>query len=134
MVMSFQRILIAIDESSDSEKTAACGLSLAAQLGATPGLIFVVDKDREVINADLGVTPEESLEALRGVATRTLEAYKAISRFMPTGEPLAEILKVIAEWPADLVVVGMHMRFRLQRSLADGLIHRAGVPVLVVRM
>lgn len=53
------------------------------------------------------------------------------------GEPLETILSQAAQWRADVIVVGTQGRRGLSRlllgSVAEGLLRRAGCPVLVVR-
>lgn len=71
MEKKYKRILIAIDNSAYSMKAAKTGFSLAHQLGASIGLLYVVNKSKEVVNADLGITPEQSKMVLLNEAEKT---------------------------------------------------------------
>jgi nucleotide-binding universal stress UspA family protein len=140
--MSFARILIAVDDSPESMKAARCGFELAHSLRAAVGVLYVVNKHRESINVDLGITLEESRRALKEEANRTIEQFirmhdgaTDVYRFTPEGIPEKVILAVAAEWQADLIVMGTHTRSRLDRiltgSLAEHVIRQAKIPVLV---
>lgn len=140
--MAFTRILIAVDENPEAMKAARCGFELAHSLKAAVGVLYVINKNREVINADLGITLEESRRSLREEANQTIEQFirmydgaTEVFRFTPEGVPEKAILAVAADWQADLIVMGAHTRSRLDRiltgSLAEHVIRHAGVPVLV---
>ena len=140
--MSFTKILIAVDDSAESMKAARCGFELANCLKATVGILYVINKHKEVINADLGITPEESRHALREEAHRVINQFikmynggTDVFRFTPEGIPDKEILNIANEWRADLVVMGTHTRSRIDRimtgSLAEHVIRHSQVPVLV---
>ncbi|HVU93678.1 MAG TPA: universal stress protein [Puia sp.] len=141
--MSFEKILIAVDDSAESLKAARSGFELAHRLKATIALVFVIDVGKEIVNPDLGMTPRESKAVLQQEAERTLAQFirmfdgiGEVIRFMPEGVPEKEIVKIAAEWQADLIVMGTHGRRGLGRmlagSVADHVIHHAGVPVLVM--
>jgi nucleotide-binding universal stress UspA family protein len=140
--MPFTKILIAVDDSSEAMKAARCGFELAHSLHAAIAVVYVVNKDKEVVNADLGITLEESKRALKEEADKSIEQYTKmyngateVLRFTPEGTPENEILKIAAEWPADLIVMGTHTRSRIDRiltgSLAEHVIRHAEIPVLV---
>ena len=140
--MPFTRILIAVDDKAEGMKAARCGFELAHCINATIGVLYVVNKNKEVINADIGITPEESKYALRQEAHQTIEQYikmfdgtTEVFRFIPEGIPDKEILNIAAEWQADLIVMGAHTRSRIDRiltgSMAEHVIRHAHIPVLV---
>lgn len=140
--MPFTKILIAVDDSAEAMKAARCGFELAHCLKAAIGVLYVVNKDKEVINADLGITLEESKHALREEAHKTIDQFikmyngaTDVFRFTPEGIPDKEILNVANEWCADLIVMGTHTRSRIDRimtgSMAEHVIRNAQVPVLV---
>lgn len=143
--MAYKRILIAVDNSSNSLRAAKKGFELAQQLRADVGLVFVVDKSKEVVNADLGITPEQSATALLKQAIDTIEQliklYDGVTdvyRFTPEGYPKQEIISTANEWGADLIVMGTHGRTGLSHlllgSVAEYVIKHAQVPVMVVPM
>jgi nucleotide-binding universal stress UspA family protein len=140
--MSFSKILIAVDDSAQSMKAARCGFELAHCLNATIGVLFVVNINKEVVNADLGITLEESRRHLFAEAHRTIDQYirmydgsSEVFRFAPEGVPDKEILNIACEWRADLIVMGAHTRSRIDRmmtgSMAEHVIRHAQIPVLV---
>ncbi len=142
MEMKYKRILVAIDNSSYSMKAAKVGFSLAHSLRATIGLLYVVDKSKEVINADLGITPQQSGTVLLNEAEKTIEQFirlyngvENIERFTPEGFPEQEIINISKEWEADVIVMGTHGRSGIGRmltgSVAEYVIRHATMPVLI---
>ncbi len=141
--MSYQKILIAVDSSSYSMNAAEKGFELAHQLKAKIGLIFVIDKNKEVINADLGIMPEQSQTVLIKHAEENIEQLikmydgtDEILRFTPEGFPQKEIINTAKEWDADLIVIGTHGRTGLAHllvgSVAEYVIKHVSIPVMVV--
>lgn len=142
MEMKYKRILIAIDNSSYSMKAAKVGFSLAHILKATVGLLYVVDRTKEVISADLGITPQQSQTVLLNEAEKTIEQYirlyngvDQIERFTPEGFPEQEIINISKEWEADVIVMGTHGRSGIGKmltgSVAEYVIRHATMPVLI---
>ena len=141
--MKFRKILIAVDNSVYSMQAARTGLTLAHDLKAIAGVVCVVDRSKELINADLGITPEESKAILLKEAENTIDQYikmydgiEKVFRFTPEGVPEEEILHLAREWQADLIVMGTHGRSGLIRTLtgsvAEYVIRNAEIPVLVM--
>jgi len=141
--MQFGKILIAIDDSAHSLRAAKAGFALARSTGAEVALVFVVNKSKEVINADIGITAAESRSILLLEAEKTIEQFARmygdagkVYRFTPEGLPEKEIVNMAREWEADLIVLGTHARSGLQRiltgSVAEYVIRHSRVPVLVV--
>ncbi len=142
MKMKYKRILVAIDNSAHSMKAAKVGFALAHELKATIGLLYVVDKSKEVINADLGITPQQSQTVLLNEAEKTIDQYirlyngvEKIERFTPEGFPEQEIINISKEWEADVIVMGTHGRSAIGRMLtgshAEYVIRHATIPVLI---
>lgn len=140
--MEYKKILIAVDDSAFALKAAKAGFALAHILNASIGLLFVVDRSKEVVSADLGITPDQSKTVLLNDAEKTIEQYikmyngiERIVRFTPEGIPEEEILNIAQEWEADLIVMGTHGRSGLSRiltgSVAEYVIRHAKVPVMV---
>ncbi len=140
--MKYKRILVAIDNSAHSMKAAKVGFSLAHELRATIGLLYVVDKSKEVVNADLGITPQQSQTVLLNEAEKTIDQYirlyngvEKIERFTPEGFPEHEIINISKEWEADVIVMGTHGRSAIGRmltgSVAEYVIRHATIPVLI---
>ncbi|HVY76042.1 MAG TPA: universal stress protein [Puia sp.] len=141
--MPYNRILIAVDHSSYSMKAAKAGFALAHDLKATVTLLCVVDKLKEQVNADLGITLEQTEADLQREAEQTLEEYirlydevNIVKRLTPEGLPGREIIRTAASGQADLIVMGSHGRSGIRKllmgSTAEYVLRHATVPVLVV--
>ena len=141
--MQYKKILIAVDSGSHSLNAARKGFELAHQLKATTGLIYVVDRNKEVINADLGITPEQSQTVLLKQAEENIDqlikmydGVGEIFRFTPEGFPEKEIINIAREWGADLIVIGAHRRTGLSHLIAGGVaeyvIKHVNIPIMVV--
>lgn len=142
MEQKFKKVLIAIDDSALSAKAARTGFELAHMIQAFVALVYVVDPAKEVVNADLGITPQESETVLVREAERTIDNFikmyngvQDILRFTPHGIPEEEILKIAREWKADMIVMGTHGRSAIGRMLsgskAEYVVRHATVPVLL---
>lgn len=142
MEAHYKKILIAIDNSAHSMKAAKAGFALAHALKATIGLLYVVDKSKEVISADLGITPQQSGTVLLNEAEKTIEQYirlyngvDRIERFTPEGFPEEEIINISKEWEADLIIMGTHGRTAIGKiltgSVAEYVIRHSTIPVLI---
>jgi nucleotide-binding universal stress UspA family protein len=141
--MSYQKILIAVDSSAYSMNAAKKGFELAHQLNATIGLIYVIDRNKESVNVEVGITPEQSQTVLLQQAEENIsqlikmyDGVEEVMRFTPEGFPKKEIINTAKEWGADLIVMGTHGRTGLTHllvgSVAEYVIKHAGVPVMVV--
>lgn len=141
--MSYQKILIAVDSSAYSMSAAKKGFELAHQLNAMIGLIYVIDRNKESVNVEIGITPEQSQTILLQQAEENIsqlikmyDGVDQIMRFTPEGFPRKEIINTAKEWGADLIVMGTHGRTGLTHllvgSVAEYIIKHAGVPVMVI--
>lgn len=141
--MPYNKILIAIDNSSHSLKAAKEGFELAHQLKATVGLVFVIDRGKESVNGEFGMSPEQSSTVLLKEAEETIgqlikmyDRIDEVIRFTPEGFPKKEIINIATEWEADLIVMGTHGRGGLLNllvgSVAETILKHATVPVMVV--
>jgi nucleotide-binding universal stress UspA family protein len=140
--MDYKKILIAVDDSAYSMKAAKAGFALAHSLKAEIGIIYVVNKAKEAVSADLLITAEQSKVVMLDEAEKTIqqfiEMYKGIeriTRFTPEGSPEQEIINIAKEWKADLIVMGTHGRSGLSRmmtgSTAEYVIRHSEIPVMV---
>lgn len=140
--MAYKKILIAVDSSAYSMNAAKKGFELGHQLKATIGLIYVIDRNKESVNVEVGISPEQSQTVLLKQAeeniSQLIKMYNGISevfRFTPEGFPKKEIISTAREWGADLIVMGTHGRTGLTHllmgSVAEYVIKHAGVPVMV---
>jgi nucleotide-binding universal stress UspA family protein len=140
--MDYHKILIAIDDSAYSMKAAKAGFALAHSLKAEIGLIYVIDRSKEAVSADLGITAEQSKAVMLEEAENTIRQFikmydeiNRITRFTPEGSPEKEIINIAREWKADLIVMGSHGRSGLSRLMTGSttgyVIRHAEIPVMV---
>ncbi|HUZ96705.1 MAG TPA: universal stress protein [Edaphobacter sp.] len=142
--MTFNRILIAIDESTFAAHAADVGTDLATQLGAEVAFVTVVDSAAMPNTADSGVPAAEWLAMLRHDAKTLLGTFasrRAIAppplQFLEEGKPATKIVDAARNWPADLIVMGTHGRNAVANvllgSVAQGVLRHAPCAVMVLR-
>lgn len=139
----YQRVLIAVDLSADSETVVRGGLrQCAAQ--RQPTLLHVceylpIDPTTDGLVAGAMLPPGELLAA----AERRLQALAGSLSLPATvcevrmGSPRAEIIAAAGEHRAELIVLGQHERRGLQAlfdATEDGVLHRAPCDVLAVHV
>jgi nucleotide-binding universal stress UspA family protein len=145
---NFKRILIAIDDSTFSEKAALIGFNLANALHAKVALLNVMDPPSTSYTGDplLGQQPlimpeiaEMQEEASRSVLERFGKLWhgeQELTTFSQVGNPRIEILATAEEWNADLIILGTHGRTGFDHfisgSVAEGVARRSLCPVLIV--
>ncbi len=129
--MTFQRVLICLDGSPIAERAAERGLELATAIGATVALVHVVDP--LPLPEGGAVTAEHDGEQLLAAFARRGAIEPTM--FVVLGKPATEIVDVVRQWHADLVVVGTHGNGWLERlgSVADAVVRHSPCAVLVVR-
>ena len=140
--MSFNRIMIALDESATAARALEQGATLASQLQASVALVYVVDT-RLLISQETGIPADRLSEEFEQLGKQTLDAAAthvahgaAPLEIVRAGDPVREILAAAHEWHADLLVLGTHARSGLTRmfvgSTAEGVLRRSSCPVLIV--
>lgn len=139
----YQKLLVVLDLSPDSEPVAIAGRDLAAWSQAAVVLLHVVEfvpvePMGEPLMPTLQIEDElikRAHEQLREAAAR-LGLDAAILR-VEAGNIKTEILRVAADVGADLIVVGSHERHGLAilvNFTEDALLHAARCDVLAVRL
>jgi nucleotide-binding universal stress UspA family protein len=147
----FEKILVAIDGSTHSERAAAAGIEMARLYGSVVTVLYVVDISKEY--APLGDLVSKVVEDPFAAMRDTLqkqgdEAIKRIEE-MAKAAGISAVRKIIEGYPADaiisvaekenmdLIVVGYIGVSGLERfllgSVADKVVRNSKVPVLVVR-
>ena len=145
----YQRILVPSDGSPTSQRALEEALGLARQVGqgAQLELLHVVEiilfPDSEIYfnNAELQKIMRSSGEKILAQAEKMVRrAGIAVQKRLleADGERIATVIVEEARrWPADLIVIGTHGRSGFSRilfgSVAEGVVHTADVPVLLVR-
>jgi nucleotide-binding universal stress UspA family protein len=140
------RILVAIDESEQSQTALRFAVRLAQSGDATLVLCSAVDtRDLYKKAATYGYDPGPILAELRAKAQAMLDDRGALAderdvaheTVVVNGEPARAIAGTAAARDVDAIVIGTHGRHGLQRlllgSVAEGVVQRATVPVAVVR-
>ena len=145
----YQRILVPIDGSPTSQRALeeALGLARQAGQGTQLELLHVVEiilfPDSEIYfnYAELQKIMRSSGEKILAQAEKMVrEAGIAVQKRLleAGGERIATVIvKEARRWPADLIVIGTHGRSSFSRvlfgSVAEGVVHTADVPVLLIR-
>lgn len=135
-----KKVMIAVDGGVLSEKTAEKGYELARAMGAMVALVYVVDPSGGM--GDSGISDKEWVEQARQEGRYMLERLKREAgdenawTFVEAGSAARTILRLAAEWEADVLVISTHGRrgvsHMLMGSVAEHIIRHAEVPVLVV--
>ena len=144
----YQRILVAIDDSEISRLALREATRLARTLGATLCIVHGVDATttNAYKRADLDHFVQPHLASGRTMLDETTASVRKAG--IPTEDRLLEIdtlgrdrlaeaiLEEAESWAADLILVGTHARrgvsHLLLGSVAEGIVHGASQPVIVV--
>jgi nucleotide-binding universal stress UspA family protein len=141
--MSFNRILVTVENSPIAAHAVDLGIELARSLKAEIALIRVTESPT-AYGVDAGISARELMaqarredqKLLAGVRER-LSLPASVQEFLPAGDPATEIVNAAKEWPADIIVLGSHGRGGVSRALlgsvAEAVTRHAPCPVLVVR-
>lgn len=145
----YQRILIAVDGSDLSNRALLEAIALAQSQRAALRIVHVADEitlNWEGEYADMSDILESFRESGRRVVEKAqslareagMEAEAKLLEIQTFGQRISDMIVAEAQaWPADLIVVGAHGRRGLHEvllgSVADGVVRRASVPVLLVR-
>ncbi|MCX2484147.1 universal stress protein [Pedobacter sp. MR2016-24] len=143
--MNLRKILIAVDNSTCSEKAAKTGYELAKTFGAEVALVNIIEPVPATMNQDLTLAPvfletydnsEENSHLLlkeiettygQGVATTYLSVIDSAAH---------GIIKQSDEWGSDLIVIGTYGRTGLYHflmgSVAEHVARKSACPVLII--
>lgn len=142
---SYKHILLAADFSEHGEAVADRAKDLAEKYQAKLSVVHVMDSllitdaaYGSTIPFDLDLTAE-LMAAAKKRLTKLAEKLGIAEdcRWMETGSPKLEIVRVAEENKVDLIVVGSHGRHGfalLLGSTANGVLHHALCDVLAVRL
>jgi universal stress protein A len=139
----YQKLLLVLDLSDDSEQVAVAARELAALSKAGIVLLHVVEfVPMEPMGESLMPTlaiEEELIERARGQLHALAErlALGAVALRVESGNIKAEILRVAGEEGADLIVLGSRERHGLAilvNFTEDAVLHAAHCDVLAVRL
>lgn len=141
----YTSILIPTDGSSCSKHASQQGLALARRLGAQVTFVYVLERELPALLMGPETLPyyaelvrdleEAGRKALAEAARLAGEAGVTHRESLIEGHPVEAILQLSQNH--DLVIMGSHGRGVLDRlllgSVAEGVVHRSHVPVLIVR-
>ena len=141
--MKYDKILLAVDDSPPSIRSAKYGYKLAKDLKAKVALLYVIDIALTYRNMEYGNSPKQELGKLKLAAEDILNNFKndfgegvMTEMFTPEGNIKETILQMAQEWGAKIIVAGSHGRTGLMGLLRDSiseyLIRHSPVPVFVV--
>jgi universal stress protein A len=142
---SYKHILLAADFSEHGEDVANRAKELAERYQAKLSIVHVMDNllitdaaYGSTIPFDLDLTAELMAAAKKRLANLAEKLnIPEDSRWIETGSPKLEIIRVAEENKVDLIVVGSHGRHGfalLLGSTANGVLHHALCDVLAVRL
>ncbi len=140
----YQRILVAIDLTSDGGKVVEQAIELSQQNEATLSLVNVVEHIPSVYSAESSFPEIPDIEKqLTDKAEEGMEKLKEdfniadSTSYIRSGSAKHEIIDLAKEIEADLIVVGSRGRHGLQLllgSTSNGVLHLAKCDVLAVRI
>ena len=142
-MIAFKRILVPVDFSEASKKAVTYGLTLADQFNAKLILAHIVPESSALAYAFPTETfeiekeqVEKAQSAIEDLVPAEYAAQHNIQKIVKTGSIEAELLAIVQNEGADLVVMGTHGRRRLGRwflgSVTEHILRKVPVPVLTV--
>ena len=143
--MNLKKILIAVDNSTCSEKAAKAGYDLAKTFGAEVALVNIIEPVPANVNPDLSLAPvfldtydnseENSHLLLREIEQKYSQGIS--TTYLTTLDTASHgITHQAKEWEADLIVIGTHGRTGLYHffvgSVAENVAGKDTCPVLII--
>ena len=139
MTTRFKKIVCPIDFDGNSLEALAMAADLARQHDATVYVVHALGAvDPLVVSAQIAFerARQEGRRDLENIAKKHLEGVK-YETMLRVGNAANEIVAVVSETGADLVVMATHgrtgMSHMLMGSVAEKVVRRAPCPVLTVR-
>ena len=142
----FNTILVAVDESEAAKEAGDLAVKLALEDHASVVLVNVLDVSKLITVAGYDSPyPAQPIDIMRQSAEQLLNDTRAaceakglkVVTAVGEGDAVDEIVRLADEHGAGLICIGTHGRQGLARlfvgSVAEGVLRRANVPVLVVR-
>jgi universal stress protein A len=139
----YQKVLILLDLSDDSDQVAAAGMNQAAHSGAAIVVLHVVEFiPVEPMGESLMPSMQVEVELVKRARERLSDLVRRLALPRATcrveaGNTKGEILRVASEEQADLIVVGSRERHGiaiLVNFTEDTVLHAAHCDVLAVRL
>ncbi|PWS28410.1 universal stress protein [Pedobacter yonginense] len=143
--MNFKKILIAVDNSTCSEKAAKAGYELAEKFDAEVALVNIIEPVPANVNSDLTLAPvfldtydnseENSHVLLKEIEGKFSNGIK--TSYLSVVDTAAHgIIQQSDEWGSDLIVIGTYGRTGLYHflmgSVAEHVARKSACPVLII--
>jgi len=139
--LNIKNIVVAVDLSPHSEKTAAYAVEFARSFEASITLVHVFPTEHitEFLSQEVHDSFEEGQRAtqreLRALLESLRESYPDCNMEFRIGDPAEQVTQLAREANADLIITASHHPGFLGRLFgldqAPRILHRAGCPVLV---
>ena len=144
----YRRILVPVDGSATAKRGLEEAVKLAEALESELRIIHIIDDSALALNPEAGVAAAPLVEDFAETGRQILEEAQALAaaRGAPAGIVMHEnftgrvadlIVDEAKKWGAELIVMGTHGRRGIRRAVmgsdAQGVVHAAAVPVLLVR-
>jgi nucleotide-binding universal stress UspA family protein len=146
---SFQKILIAVDDSKYSYRAAAYGFTLARKLYAEVGLVHInefpvaANMTGDPLLGDPGIVIPNLLEIQKESSQKLMHDLKQefgagleVKEFILEGNVTDEVIRTAKDFQASLIVMGTHSRTGLSHflsgSVAESISRHSICPVLIV--
>lgn len=145
---AYQRILVPVDGSDSALLGVREAIRLACDQTARIRFVFVVDESAVGLTLEGFVAFNDIIDALKRSGHDALDVARKLARdagLEPetalveeySGRVADAIVEEALHWSADLIVMGTHGRRGLHHALvgseAEGVMHKAPVPLLLVR-
>lgn len=141
--MAYNRILIATDNSIQSEHAVKKGFELAKKLEAAVALVYVIelnipvaDLNEPIFTVDLVEHQKEQVEDTLNKLVNKYGSGLDVQTFHPEGLIKDTIIKTAEEWEPDLIIMGTHSRSVIEHfflgSIAEKTVRQSRIPVLVI--
>lgn len=140
---NYNKILMAVDLSEDSDTVAERALAIARNNDAELHVIHVIEPLSFAYGGDIPMDFSGIQDEIHQQAEQQLEKFAVkhgidkAHRHVVLGRPEVEIHSLAEETAAGLIVVGSHGRYGLaliMGSTANGVLHGANCDVLAVRV
>jgi nucleotide-binding universal stress UspA family protein len=143
--MNLKKILIAVDNSTCSEKAARIGYEVASTFGAQVALVNIIEPVPATVSPDLTMAPVvlesyDNSEENSGLLLKEIERKYSngiTTTYLSVVDSAAHgIIKQSDEWGSDLIVIGTYGRTGLYHflmgSVAEHVARKSACPVLIV--
>jgi len=139
--LNIKEIVVAVDLSPHSEKTAAYAAKFAKSYGASITLVhafapeYITEFTTQEVHESYREEEREAERALGKLAERVRETYPDCGCEFRVGDPAEEVTLMAKDLDADLIITASHHPHFLSRLFgldqAPRILHRAQCPVLV---